>query len=192
MKNKVREFDRRSLKQFPLVDHFINSHYLFSWWCIDIVRRMLILVTHAQDIVLQTIWPWIITFSYIPRARWFKGQSDLKTDYAMDIFVVSVFLRWLLMVFCFRFFFFCRENFMVQSRDGCSLVVRKQYYFVKTIFLAIKLSTRCAVLHPFRVVSHEIAQIYMAARKGFKVHLIAAMQFVLILSFLKVKTLQHY
>ena len=73
-------------------------------------------------------------------------QSDLKTDYAMDIFVVPVFVRWLLMVFCFRFFF-RREKFMVQSKDGCSLVVRKQYNFVKTIFVAIKLSTRCAVLH---------------------------------------------
>ena len=59
---------------------------------------------------------------------------------------------------------------MVQSRDGCSLVVRKQYYFVKTIIVAIKLSTRCASL---RVVSHVIAQLYMAVRKGFKVHLIA-------------------
>ena len=89
----------------------------------------------------------------------------------MDIFVVSVFVRWLLMVFCFRFFFFHRENFMVQSKDGCSLVVRKQYNFVKTIFVAIKLSTRCAVLRPSpRVVSHVIAQLYMAVRKGFKAH----------------------
>ena len=70
---------------------------------------------------------------------------------------------------------------MVQSRDGCLLVVRKQYYFVKTIFLAIKLSTRCAVLHPSEWSPMKIiAELYMASRKGFKVHLIVAMQFVFI------------
>ena len=43
-KNKLREFDKRS-RHFPLGDHFINSHNLISWHCMDIVRRKLRLVT---------------------------------------------------------------------------------------------------------------------------------------------------
>lgn len=37
-------FVKRS-KQFPFDDHFIHSHNLFPWLCIDIVRRTLMLVT---------------------------------------------------------------------------------------------------------------------------------------------------
>ena len=44
IKNKLREFDKRS-KHFLLGDHFANSHNLFSWLFIDIVRRILMLVT---------------------------------------------------------------------------------------------------------------------------------------------------
>ena len=44
LKNKLREFDKRS-KHFLLGDHFINSHNLISWQCMDIVRRKLMLVT---------------------------------------------------------------------------------------------------------------------------------------------------
>ena len=43
-KNELREFDKRS-RHFPLGDHFINSHNLISWHCMDIVRRKLTLVT---------------------------------------------------------------------------------------------------------------------------------------------------
>ena len=44
-KNKLRGFDKRS-RQFPLGDHFINSHLiLISWHCMDIVRRKLTLDT---------------------------------------------------------------------------------------------------------------------------------------------------
>ena len=43
-KNKLRDFDKRS-GHFPLGDHFINSHNLISWHCMDIVRRKLMLVT---------------------------------------------------------------------------------------------------------------------------------------------------
>ena len=39
-KNELREFDKRS-KRFLLGDHFINSHNLVSWHCMDIVRRKL-------------------------------------------------------------------------------------------------------------------------------------------------------
>ena len=44
LKNELREFDKRS-KHFLLDDHFINSHNLVSWHCMDIVRRKLMLVT---------------------------------------------------------------------------------------------------------------------------------------------------
>ena len=40
MKNKLREFDKRS-KHFPSSDYFFNSHNLFSWLCIGIIRRKL-------------------------------------------------------------------------------------------------------------------------------------------------------
>ena len=43
-KNELREFDKRS-KHFLLGDHFIHSHNLISWHCMDIVRRKLMLVT---------------------------------------------------------------------------------------------------------------------------------------------------
>ena len=38
LKNELNEFDKRS-KHFLLSDHFINSHSLISWHCMDIVRR---------------------------------------------------------------------------------------------------------------------------------------------------------
>ena len=44
LKNELREFDKRS-KHFLVGDHFINSHNLISWQCMDIVRRNLMLVT---------------------------------------------------------------------------------------------------------------------------------------------------
>ena len=44
LKNVLREFDKRS-RHFLLGDHFINSHYLISCQCMDIVRRKLMLVT---------------------------------------------------------------------------------------------------------------------------------------------------
>ena len=53
---------------------------------------------------------------------------------------------------------FCQNNFFIHKTD------KYKMYSVTSL----------------RVVSHEIAQLYMAARKGFKVHLIAAMQFVFI------------
>ena len=37
LKNELREFDKRS-KHFLWGDHFINSHNLISWNCMDIVR----------------------------------------------------------------------------------------------------------------------------------------------------------
>ena len=40
LRNWLREFVQRS-KHFPLADHFIDSPNLFSWLCIDIVRRIL-------------------------------------------------------------------------------------------------------------------------------------------------------
>ena len=44
LKSQSREFDKGS-KHFFFGDHYINSHNLFSWWCIDSVRRKLMLVT---------------------------------------------------------------------------------------------------------------------------------------------------
>ena len=44
LRDKLREFDKRS-KRFPFRDHFINSHNLFHWLCMDIVRRKLMLIT---------------------------------------------------------------------------------------------------------------------------------------------------
>jgi len=41
-----REFVQRS-KQFPLGGHLLNSHYPFFWWCIDIVRRNLMLINSS-------------------------------------------------------------------------------------------------------------------------------------------------
>ena len=38
LKNVLREFDKRS-KHFLVGDHFINSHYLISCQCMDIVGR---------------------------------------------------------------------------------------------------------------------------------------------------------
>ena len=40
----LREFDKR-WKRCLLGDHFVNSHNLISWHCMDIVRRKLMLVT---------------------------------------------------------------------------------------------------------------------------------------------------
>ena len=42
--NELGEFDKKS-RHFPLGDHFINSHNLISWHCMDIARRKLMLVT---------------------------------------------------------------------------------------------------------------------------------------------------
>ena len=44
VKNKLREFDNRS-RHFLCGDHFINSHNLISWQCMDIMRRKLMLIT---------------------------------------------------------------------------------------------------------------------------------------------------
>ena len=44
LKSQLREFDKGS-KHFFFGDHFINSHNILSWWCIDSVRRKLMLVT---------------------------------------------------------------------------------------------------------------------------------------------------
>ena len=32
----------------PLIDIFLNSHHLSGWYCIDIVRRSSVLVTHGS------------------------------------------------------------------------------------------------------------------------------------------------
>ena len=42
--NSLEEFDKRA-KHFSFGDHFINSHIFFSWKCIDILRRKLMLVS---------------------------------------------------------------------------------------------------------------------------------------------------
>ena len=44
LKNLLKECDKQS-KHFPLGDHFSNSLFHFSWLCIDIVERNLVLVT---------------------------------------------------------------------------------------------------------------------------------------------------
>ena len=58
LKNYLREFDKRSMKVFSLGNHFINSHNL-SFWCVDIVRRKLMLVT----LVLESLSPFSFLFS---------------------------------------------------------------------------------------------------------------------------------
>ena len=40
LKNELRGFDKRS-KHFLLSDHFINSHNLISWQCMDIIKGKL-------------------------------------------------------------------------------------------------------------------------------------------------------
>ena len=45
----AREFDERS-KHFLFSNDFINSHKLFSWWSVDIVKRIL---------ALATLVPWV-------------------------------------------------------------------------------------------------------------------------------------
>ena len=44
LKNELREFDKRS-SDFLLCDHFIHSHDLVSWQCMDIIGGKLMLVT---------------------------------------------------------------------------------------------------------------------------------------------------
>ena len=44
LKNVLREFDKRS-RHLLFGDHFINSHYLISCQCMDVVRRKLMSVT---------------------------------------------------------------------------------------------------------------------------------------------------
>ena len=44
LNNKLREFEKRS-KYFLFGDHFINSHNLTSWHCMNIIKRKLMLVT---------------------------------------------------------------------------------------------------------------------------------------------------
>ena len=50
-KKKIREFNKRS-KYFLVADHFINSHIHFSWQCMEIVRRKLMLVTIRVNLLL--------------------------------------------------------------------------------------------------------------------------------------------
>ena len=44
LKNTLREFHKKS-RHFLFGDHFINSHNLISWQCMDIVRRKFMFVT---------------------------------------------------------------------------------------------------------------------------------------------------
>ena len=49
----IGEFGIR-LTENPLVDIFLYSHHLSSWFCFDVVRRNSVLVTHESQIVKKT------------------------------------------------------------------------------------------------------------------------------------------
>ena len=57
---------------------------------------------------------------------------------------------------------------------------KKTILFCQNNLFSHKTKYKMCSVTSFRVISHEIAQLFMAARKGFKVHLIVAMQFVII------------
>ena len=50
------EFGIRSINN-PLIDILLYSHHFYAWYCIDIVRRNSLLVTHVSSFVsLQGAW----------------------------------------------------------------------------------------------------------------------------------------
>ena len=44
------EFGIRSINN-PLIDILLYSHHFYAWYCIDIVRRNSLLVTHVSSFV---------------------------------------------------------------------------------------------------------------------------------------------
>ena len=78
--------------------------------------------------------------------------------------------------------FFYQRKFYGPEQRWTLVSGRKTILFCQNNFFSHKTKYKMCSVTSRRVVSHVIAQLYMAARKGFKVHyLIAAMQFVFII-----------
>ena len=85
---KFGEFSIRSTNN-PLIDLFLYSHHLSAWYCIDIVRRNSVLVTHGGLRVnmkpLSVIYfPWLFYSQQWPKENfslqfWYNfGQKGVK------------------------------------------------------------------------------------------------------------------
>ena len=47
----------------PLIDIFLYFHHLFAWYCIDVVRRNSVLVTHGSEMCNAKCTFWHLTFN---------------------------------------------------------------------------------------------------------------------------------
>ena len=67
----------------PQIDIFLYSHHLPAWYCVDIVRRNSVLVTHKSERVkanyLQTTW--FVTIRYYANCSVLKAKNKIWDDY---------------------------------------------------------------------------------------------------------------
>ena len=71
------------------------------------------------------------------------------------------------------FFFFLQRKFYGPEQRWMLISGKKTILFCQNNFCSHKTKYKMCSVTSLRVVSHVIAQLYMAVRKGFKVHLIA-------------------
>lgn len=70
-------------------------------------------------------------------------------------------------------FFFLQRKFYGPEQRWMLISGKKTILFCQNNFCSHKTKYKMCSVTSLRVVSHVIAQLYMAVRKGFKVHLIA-------------------
>ena len=90
LKNELKEFDKRS-KHFLLGDHFINSHSVISWHCMDIVRRKWVAHwnTSFPSMDFLSIWRLLDQFT---RCYWDSNPCLLRSFWKLNFLFVRCIL----------------------------------------------------------------------------------------------------
>ena len=92
--------------------------------------------------------------------------------------------------FLLSLFFFLQRKFYGPEQRWMLISGKKTILFRQNNFCSHKTKYKMCSVTSLRVVSHVIAQLYMAVRKGFKVHLIAMQRVFIFLKSEDVTTLR--
>ena len=117
----------------PLIDIFLYSHHLSAWYCIDIVRRNSVLITHGVK-GLETAWQ-------SPTNKWFRKVPHCNL----------IDKSWQL--------YFTKEKINIwNTQSDCTpvfpTIFLKAFHFTNNIYTSIEIDKACPsqnthrILHP--------------------------------------------
>ena len=102
----------------PLIDNFLYSHQLSAWYCIDIVRRNSVLVTHGSEMCNSkcTFWHLMFNTSFLKKIS--EGCKEALfvlrwSDISAHKFYKRLLSHTLLKTLCFLCPFFPSMLFLV-------------------------------------------------------------------------------